>query len=79
MTIENALNIIDNTNFYSCFTNTKQDEAFDMAYRALTLFRDYKEEVKKLHLMKDPTAEALSAIFDKEIKKIEEGSGVDGN
>lgn len=79
MTIENALNIIDNTNFYSCFTNTEQDEAFDMAYRALTLFGDYKEEVKKLHLMKDHTAEALAAIFEKEIKKIEEGSREDGN
>lgn len=79
MTIEEALKIIDNTNFYSCFTNEKQDEAFAMAYRALTMFRDYKEELKQLHLMKDHTAEAMAAIFDNEIKKIEEGDGRNGN
>lgn len=79
MTIEEALEIIDNTNFYSYFTTEEQDEAFDTAFRALKCFRDYKEELKKLHLLKDHTAEALAAIFDNEIKKIEEGSGDDGN
>lgn len=71
MTIEEAIEIIDNTNFYSCFTNTNQDVAFDMALRALKMFRDYKEEVKKLHLMKDHAAEAIATIFDNDIKKIE--------
>lgn len=77
MTIEEALEIIDNTNFYTSFTNEKQDEAFNMAYRALKQFKGYKEEVRKLQLIKDHTSTALCCIFSNEIA-IVEGSGDNG-
>lgn len=78
MTIEEALTIIDNTNFYTCFTNTEQDEAFDMAYRALTMFRDYKKELKRLQLIKDQASIVVTAIISNEIAQLEEGSAEDG-
>lgn len=73
MSIEDALNIIDNTNFYSCFTNTEQDEAFGMAYRALTMFRDYKKDLKELQLMKDHASIVVSSLLSNEISQLEEG------
>lgn len=73
MNIEYALYIIESTNYDAQFTNEEKNEAFDMAYRALKLFSDYKKEVKQLHLMKDHTAQAIAAIFDNEINKLEEG------
>ena len=73
MKIEDALNIIDNTNFYTSFTNTEQDEAFAMAYRALTMFRNYKEDIKKLQLMKDHASIVLTCILSNEIAQLEEG------
>lgn len=36
MNIEEALEIINQTNFYSYFTNEKQEEAFEMALKALS-------------------------------------------
>ena len=73
MTIEEALEIIDNTNFYTSFTNTEQDEAFDMAYRALTMFRDYKNDLKDLQLMKDHASIVVSCLLSNEISQLEEG------
>ena len=73
MTIEEALEIIDNTNFYTSFTNTEQDEAFGMAYRALTMFRDYKNDLKDLQLMKDHASIVVSCLLSNEISQLEEG------
>lgn len=78
MKIEEALEIINNINFYSCFTNEKQDEAFNMAYRALLLFSDYKKEIKVLELKKgDHLAHVIANQFRQEIEKLE-GSGDNG-
>jgi hypothetical protein len=77
MKIEEALDIIDSTNFYTTFANEKQDEAFNMAYRALKRFGKYKEEVRDLQLIKDHTSTALCCIFSNEIA-IVEGSGDNG-
>lgn len=71
MTIEDALNIIDNTNFYTHFTNSEQDEAFDMAYRSLTMFKNYKEDIKNLQLMKDHASVVLTCILTHEIAQLE--------
>lgn len=78
MTIEEALEIINNTNFYSCFTNEKQEEAFDMATTALVLFEGYKRDVKILDRKKgDHLAQAIANCFKKDIE-ILEGSGDNG-
>ena len=76
MTIEEALEIIDSTNFYTCFTNEKQDEAFQMAQRALKKFSKYREDCKILEKRKgDHVGTLLCGIFTTEIKEVEEGSG----
>lgn len=78
MTIEEALEIINNTNFYSCFTNDKQDEAFDMAIGALVLFQGYKRDIKVLERIKgDHLAHIIANYFKKEIE-ILEGSDDNG-
>lgn len=72
MKIEEALEIINNTNFYSCFTNEKQDEAFNMAVRALLLIQDHKKDIKMLDRMKgDHIAEVIANSFWYEIEKLE--------
>lgn len=69
MTIEEALEIIDNTNFYVHFTNGKQDEAFDMAYRALKMFEDHKKILITLDRMKgDHIAQIISSTYHEEIE-----------
>ena len=83
MTIENALEIINNTNFYSCFTNEKQDEAFDMAVTALVLFQGYKRDVKVLERKKgDHLAQVIVNYYKNDIDILErnilEGSGDNG-
>lgn len=78
MTIEEALQIISSTNFYSCFTNEKQDDAFDMAIGALMLFKIYKKEIKELERIKgDHLAHVIANCFRHEIE-ILEGSGNNG-
>lgn len=75
MIIEEAIKIIDNTNFYKYYTNTNQDQAFDMAFRALKLFRDYKKEVKELENIKgDRVAHVIANQFRIEIEKLEGGA-----
>lgn len=72
MKIEEALEIINNTNFYSCFTNDKQDEAFDMAIAALVLFQGYKRDIKVLERIKgDHLAQIISNFFRKDIEILE--------
>lgn len=78
MTIEEALTIINNTNFYSHFSNEKQDEAFDMAFRALKQFNEIKEDVRQLRLMKDHTSIVLACMFSNLISQVEDGSGDNG-
>ena len=79
MNIEYALYIIETTNYYTCFSSEEHDEAFDMAYRALKLFRDYKKEIKDLERIKgDRLAHVIANQFRIEIEKLE-GSGDDGN
>lgn len=78
MKIEEALEIISNTNFYTCFTNEKQDEAFDMAIGALLLFQTYKRDIKVLERRKgDHLAQIITNYFRKEIE-ILEGSDDNG-
>ena len=78
MKIEEALEIINNTNFHSCFTNEKQDEALDMAIGALLLFQVYKREIKVLERKKgDYLAHVIASTYRKEIE-ILEGSGDNG-
>lgn len=72
MNIEYALYIIESTNYYSCFTNEEQDEAFEMAYKALTIIRDHKLCLKNLNRMKgDHIAQITANIFKDEIDKLE--------
>lgn len=72
MTIEEALEIINNTNFYSCFTNEKQKEAFDMATKALVLFEGYKRDIKVLQRKKgDHLAQAIINCFSNDIDILE--------
>lgn len=72
MKIEEALEIINNTNFYNCFTDKKQDEAFDMAIGALLLFQTYKREVKVLQRKKgDHIAQVLANCFGNDIDILE--------
>lgn len=71
MKIEEAIEIIEKTLFYTSFTNDKQDEAFNMAYHALTMFKDYKEDIKKLQLMKDHASIVLVGILTHEIAQLE--------
>lgn len=83
MTIEEALEIINNTNFYSCFTNEKQDEAFNMAVKALVLFEGYKRDIKVLERKKgDHLAQVIINCFKNDIDILErnilEGSGDNG-
>lgn len=78
MKIEEALKIIGDTNFYSCFANEKQDEAFDMAVCALMIFRDHKRDIKMLERMKgDHIAQVTANVFRREIEIIE-GSADNG-
>lgn len=78
MKIEEALEIINNTNFYSCFTNEKQEEAFDMATKALALFEGYKRDIKVLERKKgDQLSHIIANYFRKEIE-IMEGSDDNG-
>lgn len=75
MTIEEALEIINNTNFYSCFMNEKQEEAFNMATKALVLFHGYKKETEVLERIKgDFVAEVIANYYRADIEKLE-GSG----
>lgn len=72
MKIEEALVIITNTNFYSCFTNEKQDEAFYMAVRALSLICVHKNYIKSLDRMKgDHIAQVIANTFRREIEILE--------
>lgn len=78
MKIEEALKIIGDTDFYSCFANEKQDEAFDMAVCALRLFQDQKKEMRMLERMKgDPMAQVIAKAYKSEIEIIE-GRAADG-
>lgn len=78
MKIEEALKIIGDTDFYSCFANEKQDEAFDMAVCALRLFQDHKKEIQMLERMKgDHIAQVIANAFKREIEIIE-GRADDG-
>lgn len=72
MKIEEALEIINKTNFYSCFTDEKQDEAFDMAFKALVLFQCYKRDIKVLQRKKgDHIAQAIVNCFANDIDILE--------
>lgn len=76
MKIEEALEIINNTKF--CFTNEKQDKAFDMAIGALLLFLTYKREIKVLQRKKgDHIAQTIANLFANDID-ILEGSDDNG-
>lgn len=73
-TIEEALEIIKNTNFYSHFTNEKQEEAFEMATNALMLFQDHKKDIKVLENIKgDYVAHLIAKMFRDEIDLLEGG------
>lgn len=72
MTIEEALEIIENTNFYTHFTNEKQEEAFSMATGALMLFQDHKKDIKVLEKIKgDYVAHLTAKMFRDEISVLE--------
>lgn len=72
MTIEEAIEIINNTNFYAHFTNEKQDEAFTMAFEALVLLQDHKKDIKVLEKIKgDYVAHLTAKMFSDEISLLE--------
>lgn len=74
MKVEEAIKIIEETNFYSCFNSPDQDEAFEMALRALKKFSKYREDCKILEKRKgDHVGTLLCGIFTTEIKEVEEG------
>ena len=71
MTIEEAIEIINSTNFYSCFTNEKQDKAFDIALFALSTYAGIKEDLQQLESLDDPVAVQISAAYRGVITEIE--------
>lgn len=72
MKIEEALEEINSTNFYSHFTNAKQDEAFNTAYKSLVLCGEMKKDVIMLKELSDPIAHKIAAIFESKLETIEE-------
>lgn len=75
MTIEEAIEIINNTNFYSCFTNEKQDKAFEMALFSLSTYAGIKEDLQQLESLDDPVAVQISALYRGVITEIEKIGG----
>lgn len=74
MKVEEAIKIIEETNFYSYFNSPDQDEAFQMALRALKKFCEYRKACKILEKKKnDHVGTILCGIFSTEIKEVEEG------
>ena len=72
MKIEEAIEIIDSSNFYNCFDNDKQDEAFYTAYKALGEWLRIKEEAIDLGKTKgDHAAIVLSNYVLSQVEKIE--------
>ena len=77
MTIEDALDIIINTN-YSLFTDEKARKAFDMALFALSIWAGIKEDVSQLESLGDPVAYMIAESFKNKIVEIEKIGGEDG-
>lgn len=75
MTIEEAIEIINNTNFYSCFTSEKQDTAFKMALYALSTYAGIKEDLPQLEDLGDSVAMQISSAYEEIITEIEKIGG----
>ena len=70
MTIEEALDIIIDTN-YSLFTDEKARKAFDMALFGLSIWAGVKEDISTLESLDDPVATVIAESFKNRIVEIE--------